>query len=234
MIRFLILSAMLVCCSTADAQLFQKSKSGYSFDGNSYRYRGKEYVLGVDGPVSNTCRCAMCNQLRSALASKPSQIASIPTEVLLTTVSSDLDVIASMLKMAEVGPGDKVLDPGCGDGRILVEASKLGAKAIGIELNRQSADRTFLKLQNNPSIKVYYGDSTKASFQGANVVVMFMYPEVIEQLIPRILEMPIGSKVVSLSHDLPNLPTAKYNFGSQVFYLWERKDAWQKYQIQGN
>ena len=245
MIRFVALLLVLLSCQPSFGQLFRRSNagysSGYSFDGNSYHYKGKDYVLGVDDPVSPTCPCQMCVELRQAKAANfqasfqrnmPVKQVSIPQSVLLKTVSSDIAVIKAMLEVAQVDEDDVVLDPGCGDGRILVEAAKLGARAIGIELNRSTADVTFTKLRNNPLIRVYHGDSTKASFQNANVVVMFMYPEVIDRLSHQFLKMPVGSRVVSLSHDIPGFSTVKYNFGEQSFYVWTKKELWKNYQIQ--
>ncbi|NCN28717.1 methyltransferase domain-containing protein [bacterium] len=239
MIRFAALLLVLLSCQPSFGQLFRRSNagysSGYSFDGNSYHYKGKDYVLGVDDPVSPTCPCEMCVELRQAKAANfqaSFQRSVIPQQVLLKTVSSDIAVVRAMLEIAEVCKGDVVLDPGCGDGRILVEAAKLGANAIGIELNKATADATFTKLRNNPLIRVYRGDSTKASFQNANVVVMFMYPEVIDGLSHQFLKMPVGSRVVSLSHDIPGFQTTKYNFGEQSFYVWIKKELWKNYQIQ--
>ena len=46
-------------------------------------------------------------------------------------------VIDAMLKAAKVGPNDVVYDLGCGDGRIVVAAAKLGARAVGIDIDPQ-------------------------------------------------------------------------------------------------
>ena len=42
-------------------------------------------------------------------------------------------LIQELLKYLEIGPDDHVVDIGCGDARILIEAAKLGASCIGIE-----------------------------------------------------------------------------------------------------
>ncbi|MFW5831886.1 MAG: SAM-dependent methyltransferase, partial [Prolixibacteraceae bacterium] len=47
------------------------------------------------------------------------------------------DVVERMLDMAGVGPGDYVVDLGCGDGRIVIAAAKRGAYGHGIDLDPQ-------------------------------------------------------------------------------------------------
>ena len=195
-LRFWLVLILLITAfaGMADAQVFSRSGGGsYSFDAstNSYHYRGKKYTIGVDGPVSSTCQCQMCRILRANQgfhtsvqpSPQPIKIKSIPVEVMTKLVPSSNPDVETMLDIANVGPGDVVLDPGCGDGRILVAATKRGAKAIGIELNADTASKTYNLLGSNPRIKVFNGDSTKASFYDANVICLFMYPEVIEQLI---------------------------------------------------
>mmetsp|Transcript_46850 Transcript_46850/g.141920 ORF Transcript_46850/g.141920 Transcript_46850/m.141920 type:complete len:159 (-) Transcript_46850:1107-1583(-) len=45
--------------------------------------------------------------------------------------------INAALDAAGVGPGSRVIDLGCGDGRICIAAAKLGARAIGCDLNSE-------------------------------------------------------------------------------------------------
>src|SRR5688500_4410239 len=52
-------------------------------------------------------------------------------------------VTSAMLSMAQVTPGDLVLDLGAGDGRIAIAAAKppFGARAVGIEYDGELAKR---------------------------------------------------------------------------------------------
>src|SRR5690349_15600275 len=46
------------------------------------------------------------------------------------------DVIAAMLKIADVKKGDVLYDLGCGDGRIVITAAKLyGTRGVGVDIN---------------------------------------------------------------------------------------------------
>src|SRR5690349_5323851 len=44
-------------------------------------------------------------------------------------------MVERMLDMAHVGPGDRVVDLGSGDGRNVIAAAKRGASAVGVEYN---------------------------------------------------------------------------------------------------
>ena len=47
--------------------------------------------------------------------------------------------IAQLLTLANVGPGDRLVDLGSGDGRVLAAAEALGATAVGIEADADRA-----------------------------------------------------------------------------------------------
>src|SRR5438094_794286 len=51
-------------------------------------------------------------------------------------VPTSEDVVAAMLKAADVKKGDLVYDLGCGDGRIVITAAqKYGTRGVGIDIN---------------------------------------------------------------------------------------------------
>lgn len=67
----------------------------------------------------------------------------------LPYVATKKDKIGTIIKLAKIKPHETVVDLGCGDGRLLFAAAKLGAFAIGYEVN------PFLVLWAR--IKVYFG-----------------------------------------------------------------------------
>src|SRR3954463_6000238 len=50
-------------------------------------------------------------------------------------VQTPMEVVERMLRMAEVHAGDTVVDLGSGDGRIVIEAAKRGARGLGVDLD---------------------------------------------------------------------------------------------------
>src|SRR5438128_546235 len=50
-------------------------------------------------------------------------------------VNTPMEIVERMLRMADVGPGDSLIDLGSGDGRIVIEAAKREARALGVDLD---------------------------------------------------------------------------------------------------
>src|SRR3954467_6092229 len=51
-------------------------------------------------------------------------------------VQTPMEIVERMLRMAEVRQGDSVIDLGSGDGRLVIEAAKAGARGLGVDLAR--------------------------------------------------------------------------------------------------
>jgi predicted RNA methylase len=50
-------------------------------------------------------------------------------------VPTPATVVPAMIAAAEIKPGDKVFDLGCGDGRLVFAAAARGAQATGLEIS---------------------------------------------------------------------------------------------------
>ncbi|MDQ5847507.1 MAG: methyltransferase domain-containing protein, partial [Pseudomonadota bacterium] len=50
-------------------------------------------------------------------------------------VVTPMEIVERMLRMAEVRKDDYVIDLGSGDGRIIIEAAKRGARGLGVDLD---------------------------------------------------------------------------------------------------
>lgn len=117
-------------------------------------------------------------------------------------VVSPEEVVDRMLRIADVGPGDFVIDLGSGDGRIVIGAAKRGARALGIDI-----DPTLVSKGRENAASAGVADRTAFSAQDffetdlskATVVTMYLLPEVNLQLRPRLLALKPGTRVVS--HD---------------------------------
>ena len=58
-------------------------------------------------------------------------------------------LIDPLLELAQVGPDDHVVDIGCGDGRLVVEAAaRLGCRAVGIERSPELVDSARARAQS--------------------------------------------------------------------------------------
>jgi SAM-dependent methyltransferase len=121
-------------------------------------------------------------------------------------ITSPDNVTLEMLRVAEVGPRDHVIDLGSGDGRIVILAAKrFGASGLGVEIvpdlvrkSRQSArdagvaDRVEFREQ----------DLFQTDLSRATVVTMYLLPEVNLNLRPSILALKPGTRIVSHDWDM--------------------------------
>ncbi len=121
-------------------------------------------------------------------------------------VPSPQSVVADMLKLADVGPKDFVIDLGSGDGRIVLTAAKVfGASGFGVEIKDE-----LVKLSNEAAqkegvaerVKFIKADLFKTDISKATVLTMYLLPNTVNLLKDKLLgELKPGTKV--LSHDYP-------------------------------
>ncbi len=113
------------------------------------------------------------------------------------------DVVERMLDMAGVGPGDYVVDLGCGDGRIVIAAAKRGAYGHGIDLDPQrikEARKNAKKAGVADNVVFAEQNIYDTDFSKANVITMYLFPSINLKLRPFLLKnLKPGSRVVS--HD---------------------------------
>ena len=117
-------------------------------------------------------------------------------------VVTPMEVVERMLRMAEVKKDDYVIDLGSGDGRIVIEAAKRGARGLGVDL-----DPSLVKAATENARLAGVGDRARfetmdlfdADLAPATVVTMYLLPDFNAKLLPRLLRLRPGTRVVS--HD---------------------------------
>lgn len=134
-------------------------------------------------------------------------------------------VVTAMLELAAVGPGDLVVDLGSGDGRIpIVAARDFGATGWGVEINRDLVTRSRkLAEQDGVADRVHFdhADIFETDFSQADVVALYLLPELNLRLRPHILDMAPGTRVVSHEFDMGEWPPdRKEEVGNRPIYLW--------------
>lgn len=112
-------------------------------------------------------------------------------------------VVEKMLDLADVGPGDYVIDPGCGDGRIVIAAAKRGAFGHGVDLDPQRIEEARENAEKaGVADKVVFvvENIFDTDFSRANVIAMYLFPDINIRLRPALLNnLEPGSRIVS--HD---------------------------------
>ncbi|MBN2665269.1 MAG: methyltransferase domain-containing protein [Bacteroidales bacterium] len=144
-------------------------------------------------------------------------------------VPTPQELVNLMLEIGKVTPDDYVIDLGSGDGRTVISAAKIGAKAIGIEYN---PDMVALSKEN--AKKEGVGDKTEflqadlfeTDLSKATVITMFLLPEINLKLRPRLLDLMPGTRIVSNTFTMGEWEadmevTTEENWNSwNTAYLW--------------
>ena len=156
--------------------------------------------------------------------------------------SADLDVgyvptpmviVDAMFSLAAVGPGDFLVDMGSGDGRIVITAAKrFGTRGLGVDLNPK-----LVALSKKYALAEGVADRTeflvrdifRTDIRGADVVTMYLLPELNIRLRPKLLgELKPGARIVSHDYHLgdwrPDKTVFMQNIKAEgddgILYFW--------------
>jgi hypothetical protein len=121
-------------------------------------------------------------------------------------VPSPQSVVSDMLRYAEVGADDFLIDLGSGDGRIVLTAAKLfGARGFGVEIKEnlvKRANEAAHKEGLADRVKFVKQDLFKTDISKATVITMYLLPDTVNLLKDKFLsELRPGTRIVS--HDYP-------------------------------
>jgi precorrin-6B methylase 2 len=159
-------------------------------------------------------------------------------------VPTPLTVVKSMLEIARAGPGDTLVDLGCGDGRILtmaVEEFNVD-KAIGYELNKHLAETTmnniFRKDLGN-KIEVVNSNFMEADLSPATIITLYLTTSGNAKLRPKFIkELKKGTRIIS--HDFPitewnisTLDNEAIKIGSHKIFLYRIPEAYKSKTMPG-
>jgi SAM-dependent methyltransferase len=114
-------------------------------------------------------------------------------------------LVQMMLDLAELTPGDFLMDLGSGDGRIVIAAAERGVRAMGIEYNPDlvaHSKRAAEKAGVSEKANFVNADIFTTDLSDATVITMFLLPDINRKLRPKILALRPGTRVVSHNFDL--------------------------------
>src|SRR5687768_2671925 len=152
--------------------------------------------------------------------------AAAPVKKDVPYVPTPQPVVDRMLEMAAVTKDDVVYDLGCGDGRMVVTAAKeYGAKGVGVDIDPQRIKESNENAKSagvTDKVKFSIKDLFTMEFGEANVLTMYLLPDVNLKLRPKILsDMKPGSRIVSHSFDMDDWkPDGEDEVDSSTIYFW--------------
>jgi hypothetical protein len=121
-------------------------------------------------------------------------------------VPSPQSVVSDMLRYADVGANDFLIDLGSGDGRIVLTAAKVfGARGFGVEIKEELVKRSNEAAEKEglaDRVKFMKQDLFKTDLSQATVITMYLLPDTVNLLKDKFLaELKPGTRIVS--HDYP-------------------------------
>ncbi len=140
-------------------------------------------------------------------------------------VPTPQEVVDGMLKLARVGKNDVVYDLGCGDGRIVVTAARMGARSVGIDIDPiriREATENIRVAGVGDRAKLIEGDLFATDISEATVVTLYLLSRLNLKLRPKLLkELRPGTRIVSHAFDMDDWkPQRSESVGSSTIYLW--------------
>ena len=145
-------------------------------------------------------------------------------------------VVDKMLEIAKVTAKDYLIDLGSGDGRLIITAArKYGARGFGVDLNKSLvtlSNRNAAKMGVANRAVFYERDLHETDITQADVLTIYLLPEVNLMVRPRILALKPGTRLVShdygfgewppdieLEMDAPGKPVGRDQKSKVLFYV---------------
>jgi cyclopropane fatty-acyl-phospholipid synthase-like methyltransferase len=135
------------------------------------------------------------------------------------------NIADAMLRLASVTADDVVYDLGSGDGRIpIIAAQKYGARGVGIEIDPTLVERAW-RIANEAEVanrvSFIVGDLFEADLSKATVVTLYVSPNMMKMLAPRLRALQPGTRIVSHQFPMPGWePDRRIRVDEAEVLLW--------------
>jgi precorrin-6B methylase 2 len=131
--------------------------------------------------------------------------------------------VKKMLELLDLKPGQKLIDLGAGDGRIITEAASRGIDAIGYEINPLLVlwgRWKIKKLGLNSQAEIFWKNFWSIDLSQADAITVFGATAIMPKLEKKFLtELKPGAKICSYVFPLPNSQPLRHEEG---IYLYQK------------
>lgn len=122
-------------------------------------------------------------------------------------VPTPYEVVAEMLRIAEVNKDDVLYDLGCGDGRIVIMAAeKMGARGVGVDIDLQrirESRENAKRARVTDKVRFLHQDLFETNISEATVITLYLTSDVNLRVRPKLLrELKPSTRVVSNDFDM--------------------------------
>lgn len=132
--------------------------------------------------------------------------------------------LKKIMNLARIKKGDKAVDLGSGDGRIVIAMAKAGAIAEGYEINPFLVLLSKWKIKKaglNDKAKIYWKSFWNINLSNYDVIVMFQFHTIMKKLEKKLLnETKKNTRIVSYYWKLPSW---KFIKRTENIYLYNKK-----------
>lgn len=122
-------------------------------------------------------------------------------------------VVTQIIELLEIKPGEVFFDLGSGDGRLVIVAAMVGAKAYGVEIDkfRFWYSKLWLKfLRLGGKAEILHKNIFEVDLSHADIVIAYLLPETHRRLLPKLKkELKKGARVVGVAFKFPGWKAAK-------------------------
>lgn len=179
-----------------------------------FRRAGVAFVVWL-ATASTACAATSSAELSERLDNPPHPGLSSPqppAALVAPFVTTPMSIVDEMLRLANAGPGDFVIDLGSGDGRLVLAAvTRFGVRGgVGVDLDPHLVRHANEKAQEagvTGRAQFYVRDLFETDIRGATVVTVYLLPGIMGKLQDKLLaELPAGARVVSHDYPFPSWP----------------------------
>ncbi|CEP77410.1 MAG: methyltransferase domain-containing protein [Defluviitoga tunisiensis] len=137
---------------------------------------------------------------------------------------SNKEAVKKMVELAQIKPGEKSVDLGSGDGRVVIEFAKKGIQAHGYEINPLLVIISRINIRKaglKGKAFIHWNNFWKVDLSQYDIITVFQVSFAMDRLEKKLMyELKPGARVISNYWTFPNWRPSKYE---KDVYVYEKK-----------